>query len=286
MSTADSLNDWFASPQGLYMLEREQAFFDHTVSDIFGFNAVQLGLPEHDFLRTSRMPLRAVAGNEAGTQVRLSMDELPFETGSIDLILLPHVLEFNANPHQVLRDVERVLMPEGHAIIAGFNPRSLWGLRRALGSKMGYPWCGNFISLPRMKDWLALLGFEVVAGRFACYAPPLLNPNLNKRLHFMEPAGDRWWAVCGGVYFLHAIKRVPGMRLIKPRWNDGLVSKLLPVRPKLNRELSQKTNGHDRCAACDIDARYARFPHPSPLPQAGEGDRGSLREFNIRSDAQ
>jgi len=277
MSTANSLTDWFASPQGQYLLAREQAFFDHTVADIFGFNAVQLGLTEYEFLRASRMPLRTVAGNRAGLQacksadgdksaqyekVRLIMDELPFDSGSLDMVVMPHVLEFNDNPHQILREVERVLMPEGHVIIAGFNPRSLWGLRRALGSQMGYPWRGNFISLPRMKDWLALLGFEVVAGSFACYAPPLLNSKLIKRLHFMEPAGDRWWAVCGGVYFLQAIKRVSGMRPIKPSWNEALVGKLLPAAPKLNREVSQKTNAHN-----------ARFPLSSSPP---EGERGKV----------
>jgi SAM-dependent methyltransferase len=241
VSTANTLNDWFATPQGQYLLAREQAFFDHSVTDIFGFNALQLGLSEHDFLRNSRMPLHVMAGKEAGVQVRLEANELPFESGSLDLVLLPHVLEFNAHPHQVLREVERVLLPEGHLIISGFNPRSLWGIRRAVGSRMDYPWCGNFIALTRLKDWLALLGFEVVAGRFACYAPPLANPGLLKRLHFMEPAGDRWWAVCGGAYCLQAIKRVPGMRLIKPQWNDGLVGKLLPAASKLSREVSQRT---------------------------------------------
>ena len=255
MSTANTLTEWFESYQGRYLLAREQAFFDETVTDIFGFNAVQLGLIEYDFLRVSRMPLRAMAGNRAGLQaskcvgvdqsgkyakVRLIMNELPFESGSLDMVVMPHVLEFNENPHQILREVERVLMPEGHVLIAGFNPRSLWGMRRVLGSKTGYPWRGSFISLPRLKDWLALLGFEIVSGRFACYAPPLLNPKLIQRLHFMEPAGDRWWAVCGGIYFLQAIKRVPGMRPIKPSWNDGLVSKLLPATPKLNKEISQK----------------------------------------------
>ena len=241
MPTANTLNDWFATTQGQYLLAREQAFFDQSVADIFGFNALQLGLPEHEFLRTSRMPLRVVAGHETGIQVKLNMDELAFECCSLDLVLLPHVLEFNAHPHQILREVERVLRPEGSVLICGFNPRSLWGMRRALGAKSGYPWCGNFIALPRLKDWLALLGFEVVAGRFACYAPPLTNPGWLNRLHFMEPAGDRWWAICGGVYFLQAIKRVPGMRLIKPQWNEGLVGKLLPAAPKLNREVSQRT---------------------------------------------
>ena len=241
MSTANTLTDWFATPQGEYLLACEQVFFDHSVADIFGYNALQLGLPEHEFLRASRIPLRAVAGNGIGVQVRLDVNEFPFECGSLDLLLLPHVLEFNSHPHQILREVERVLRPEGHVIISGFNPRSLWGVRRTLGSRVGYPWCGNFIALPRIKDWLALLGFEVVAGRFACYAPPLTNPGWLKRFNFMEPAGDRWWAVCGGVYFLQAIKRVPGMRLIKPKWNQGLVSKLLPAAPKLNKEVSRQT---------------------------------------------
>lgn len=240
MSSADTLNEWFALPQGHYLLTREQEFFDQAIVDIFGFNALQLGLSGHDFLRASRMPLRAVGGNDAGVAVRLHMDELPFDSGSLDLVLLPHVLEFNAHPHQILREVERVLMPEGNVIISGFNPRSLWGVRRRLGSRAGYPWCGDFITLARMKDWLALLGFEVVAGRFACYAPPFGNPGLARYLRFMEPAGDRWWAVCGGVYFLQAIKRVAGMHLVKPRWNEGLVGKLLPVSHKLNRNASQK----------------------------------------------
>lgn len=178
-------------------------------------------------------------------QVRMNMDELPFECGSLDLVMLPHVLEFNAHPHQILREVERVLRPEGNIIISGFNPRSLWGVRRMLGKRTGYPWSGDFIALSRLKDWLALLGFEVVAGRFACYAPPLANPKWLKRFNFMEPAGDRWWAVCGGVYYLQAIKRVPGMRLIRPKWNNGLVSKLLPAASKLNKGVSQHTKNDE-----------------------------------------
>ncbi|MGO8753958.1 MAG: class I SAM-dependent methyltransferase [Gallionellaceae bacterium] len=260
MSTANSLQDWFATTQGQYLLEREREFFDRAVADLFGFNAVQLGLTEYEFLRASRMPVRIIAGNKAGLNgrgdgaqsgdgqengkygwVRLIMEELPFDSGSLDLVVMPHVLEFNEHPHHILREVERVLMPEGTIIIAGFNPRSLWGAWRRLGKQQGYPWNGNFIALPRMKDWLALLGFEVVAGRFACYAPPLNHPGWISRLGFMEPAGDRWWAVCGGVYFLQAIKRVHGLRLIKPKWNEGLVGKLMPSAPKLNNRMPQRT---------------------------------------------
>jgi SAM-dependent methyltransferase len=243
--TADSLSEWFATPQGGYVLAREQAYFDRTVSDIFGYNALQLGLPEHDFLRSNRMPLRFSAGNQSGNAVRLICTELPFDSDSLDLVVLPHVLEFSEQPHQVLREVARVLRPEGNLIISGFNPRSLWGLQRALGRREGYPWQGQFISLPRIKDWLALLGFEVAGGRFAAYAPPFHSTKWLERFAFIEAAGDRWWAVSGGVYFLHAIKRVPGMRLIKPKWNEGLVSKLLPVTPKLNNKITHD-GGMDR----------------------------------------
>ena len=251
--TAQSLSEWFATEQGGYVRAREQAFFDRTVSDIFGYNALQLGLPEHDFLRSSRMPLRFSAGNQAGNAVRLSCTELPFASASLDLVLIPHVLEFAEHPHQILREVERVLMPEGSLLISGFNPRSLWGMRRALGCKQGYPWNGHFISLPRIKDWLALLGFEVAGGRFAAYAPPFRKAKWLERYAFMEKAGDRWWAVRGGIYFLHAIKRVPGMRLIKPQWNERLVSKLLPVAPKLNNKITQRNK------------------HNLPSPWKGEG---------------
>jgi len=237
MSTARSLNDWFVTQQGQYVMQREQDFFDCSVNDIFGFNAVQLGLPQHNLLRDSRIPLHIKAGKETGVQLWLEAEELPFETGSIDLVLLPHVLEFSAHPHQILREVERVLRPEGSVIISGFNPFSLWGVRRILGKKKEFPWCGKFISFPRMKDWLALLGFEVESGRFCCYTPPFAGSSLLKRSYQLEFAGAHWWSIIGGVYFLQAKKRVPGMRMIKPNWNGSLVRKLLPVSAKLHKDV-------------------------------------------------
>jgi len=238
--TAQSLSEWFSTQQGGYVLAREQDYFDHTVSDIFGYNALQLGVPELDFLRASRIPLRLHGTEQQGASVRLCHDELPFVADSLDLVLMPHLLEFAEHPHQILREVERVLMPEGNLIISGFNPFSLWGLHRSLGRKRGYPWCANFIALYRMKDWLSLLGFEVIGGRFAAYAPPFHQKKWLERCAFMESAGDRWWAVSGGVYFLHAVKRVHGVRPIKPKWDKGLVSKLLPVTPKLNNKITQR----------------------------------------------
>lgn len=238
MSTVSNLSDWFVTPKGHYVMAREQAFYDRAVADIFGFNAVQLGLPQHNLLRDSRIPLHVRAGKETGVQVWLESVELPFETSSIDLLLLPHVLEFSSHPHHILREVERILRPEGSVIISGFNPLSLWGIRGALGSKSEYPWCGKFISLPRLKDWMSLLGFEVESGRFTCYAPPFAGSSLFKNPQYTDLATDKWWSVIGGVYFLHAVKRVPGVRLMKPKWNGRLVRNLLPASAKLNKEIN------------------------------------------------
>ena len=226
------LSDWFETPGGRYVLAWEQTQFDSAVEDVFGFNAVQAGLPQVDFLRESRIPLKLRAGPDRGCRLRADPGQLPLASQSIDLLALPHVLEFSARPHQILREAERVLMPEGSIVISGFNPLSLWGAKRALGWERGaHPWCGRFIGLLRLKDWLALLGFELNGGRFGCYAPPFSQTRWLQRSAFMEKAGDRWWPICGGAYVVRAVKRVTGMRLVMPAWrNKRAASKrLAPV---------------------------------------------------------
>lgn len=221
MSSLDE-KAWLETPLGQYLLRREQAYYDQVVANIFGFNALQLGLLDHDLLRTSRIPSRIRAGMGKDAGLLMAPEQWPVASQSTDLLLLPHVLEFSAHPHQILREAERALMPEGSLIISGYNPFSLWGLWRIFPhNRRHYPWCGRFISLSRLKDWLALLGFEVVGGRMCCYEPPFRQEQLLARFRFMEDAGDRWWALAGGVYFIHAIKRVQGMRLIKPDWNEA-----------------------------------------------------------------
>ena len=218
-SSPSSLHDWFQSPLGEYLLERERTWLDQVVPDIFGYHAIQLGLPQFDLLHESRIAHRVTVSPAGNADVLAQWNELPFDAQSVDLCLLPHVLEFNANHHEILREIDRIMRPEGRILILGFNPWSLFGTRRLFSSK-GYPWQGQFVSLVRMKDWLQLLGFEPSAGKLACYIPPCDTAVWQKRWRFMESTGDRWWGVGGGVYMLEAIKRVQGMRLIAPAWSD------------------------------------------------------------------
>jgi len=231
------LADWLETPKGAYVLGWERKQFDAAVEDVFGYNAVQVGLPGLDFLRESRIPLKVRAGLEQGCGLRSDPVQLPLASQSIDLIALPHVLEFCPRPHAILREAERVLMPEGSVVISGFNPLSLWGAARALGwGRRRYPGCGRFIGLLRLKDWLALLGFELNGGRFGCYAPPFNQGRWLERFGFMEKAGERWWPICGSVYVVRAVKRVAGLRLVTPNWRDKRIAKkaLAPVTQREN----------------------------------------------------
>lgn len=220
----ESLHEWSASPLGQYLLSCEQAWLDQIVPDIFGYHAIQLGMPHVDLLRESRIVHRLTVDPVERAGVRAQWHELPFDAQSIDLCVLPHVLEFNGNPHEILREVDRVVRPEGRILIIGFNPWSLFGVKKMWNSR-GYPWQGQFVSLVRMKDWLQLLGFEPSAGRLACYIPPCETPQWQRRWGFMEGMGNHWWRVGGGVYMLEAIKRVHGMRLMTPAWSDRKVER-------------------------------------------------------------
>lgn len=243
----ETLSGWFQSPLGQYLLQREFAFFDAEVVDAFGYHALQLGLPDLDFLRMNRMSHRATIALDVRAAVRADFCELPIATSSVDLVLLPHTLEFSQNPHQVLREVQRVLVPEGQVLLSAFNPWSLWGAARWTRRRpKSAPWDGQFISLPRIKDWLALLGFELSVGRMGAYVPPCRGETWLHRLRFMEFAGDRWWPIAGGVYFLRAIKRIPGAKLITPRWRMSV------VRKKALAAVPQNV-AHARQWRCDSD---------------------------------
>ena len=255
------LKAWLRTEQGKYVVDWERNRIAPLVSDIFGFNAIQIGLPEIDFLTESRIPLKLRVGDIQqfeGTSLETSLDkkivteklgpvdlicelpELPFASNSIDLVVLTHALEFHSHPHLLLREVERVLMPEGKLLIAGFNPYSLWGLRRRMPkTPPDGPWEGRFISLPRLKDWLALLNLETDRGHFGCYAPPFKRSEWLAKFGWMEKAGDRWWPLGAGVYLVRAVKRVHGMRLLKPDW------KALPAQNKAMTNAVRKLTPND-----------------------------------------
>ncbi|MCZ8395956.1 class I SAM-dependent methyltransferase [Achromobacter ruhlandii] len=249
------LAEWFQTPPGQYALAWERAQFDAAVADVFGYYAWQVGLADLNLLRANRMPFKGYVGTEtptpeniAGWQSRVVLaqpEALPFESQSVDLLILPHAFECTSEPHNVLREVERVLVPEGRVVISGFNPWSMWGARTRMPGME--PWLpqppSSQVSLPRLKDWFKLLSLEVEQSHFGCYAPACRSEKWLQRWGFLESAGARWWSLGGGaVYLVSAVKRVAGMRIIGPAWK---------AKPKRARAASvvvnrQAGDGFDR----------------------------------------
>ncbi|HWS04548.1 MAG TPA: methyltransferase domain-containing protein [Burkholderiaceae bacterium] len=261
-STA-GLHEWFLTAPGRYLLDWEQAQFEQAVADVFGYHALQLGLPELDALGANRMPHRWLALDGAGAvqshapepteggpaegpaepdgrgtaSLRTEYSALPFSENSLDLVILPHTLELNADPHATLREVGRVLMPEGRVVISGLNPASLWGLRqrrahlmRRAGFGEAYlPDRGEFIGYWRLRDWLRLLNFEVESSRFGCYRPAVRSGRWLARFEWMDRLGARWWPIFGAAYFIVGVKRVHGARLMSPGWKPALALGKSPV---------------------------------------------------------
>lgn len=241
------LATWYQTPLGQTLAEQEQQLLDSILDNLFGYHLLQLGNPaEIDLLRSSRISHRmmmdlvpqASAGDKDKRSEQFLAHEaaLPILSNSIDVMLLPHLLEFSANPHDALREVERVLIPEGHLVLLGFNPFGLWGISRAaVGWRNLAPWCGRFLSHFRIQDWLALLGFEIRLAKGYMMRPPIQRPGVMKRMAFMESL-SRPLPVLSAAYVLVARKRVTTITPIKPRWRPrrSLLGNGL-VKPTLNR---------------------------------------------------
>lgn len=237
ISNNETSTHWLESPLGRYVLAKEQALFDRTLQDIFGFNALQIGLTQVNFLENCRIPYKFSVGNlseNLNCQVIAISHQLPILANSIDLILLPHTLDFSEDPHHTLTEAERVLVGEGHLIIAGFNPISSWGLKRLMYRKSQEPWNAQFLPLLRLKDWLTLLDFEITELRMACYNLPINSENWLNRFANKNPLKVRPWPLMGGIYFVVAKKRVPSMRLIRPNWKAPILVQQLASTPSHN----------------------------------------------------
>ncbi|MDH4274248.1 MAG: class I SAM-dependent methyltransferase [Gammaproteobacteria bacterium] len=203
------LAEWYAQPLGRQLAEEHSNRLAPVLSGLFGYHLLQVGgyfgnMVQHTSIRhcvkvSPALPTDLVALPEA----------LPIATDSVDVVLLAHTLEIDPRPHQVLREVERVLIPEGSVVILGFNPWSLMGLWRWLPTlRAGMPLSGQFFSLSRIRDWLTLLDFEVTHTEFFFYRPPVSSEILLRKLRFIEPMGQRFFYQQGGTYIVVARKRV------------------------------------------------------------------------------
>jgi SAM-dependent methyltransferase len=217
------LRGWYERPLGTLVLSDIQQQLDRWLPRIFGYHLVMIGgcWAADRLLAQSRVRHKALMGigPQSAASLYAEVDVLPFAADSVDLVLLFHTLEFAAEPHRVLREVERVLIPEGHLIIVSINPLSFWGMRKLLGFwRAQVPWSGHFYGGRRLKDWMLLLGFDLLDTQRLFFRPPIQRMAITERLHFLEYALARTLPFTGGINMMIAAKRVVPLTPVKPRW--------------------------------------------------------------------
>jgi SAM-dependent methyltransferase len=211
--------DWLATPLGRTVLELEGLLLADVLADVFGFEMIQIGrwgeaAQLSEAARTQHHWWVAPDARGKGA-IRAHYDALPVASGSVEAVLLPHTLEIAPNPHDLLREVERVLRGEGHLVICGFNPLGPWGLRHLLGRRRFPPPVDRLLAEGRIRDWLRLLGFEVVEARRYLFAPPWARRVPDDGSSWLERRGPELLSPLAGAYVLKSRKRVRTMTPIR-----------------------------------------------------------------------
>ena len=219
------LDEWFGTRIGERVLAQEKILLDQVLPSLFGYHMLQAGvaIPDH-WLDSSKVSHKFRVSpydheNAKISQVKANLSALPIETDSIDVAVLHHSLDFEADVHQVLRETARAVMPGGTMVVIGFNPWSLWGIWRYLTFRFRRsPWTSRFVSPFRLSDWLNLLDFEVEGSESTLYLPPVVNETFLERFSGVEKFSNVWLRHFGAVYILVAKKRVSCVTPIRPKW--------------------------------------------------------------------
>lgn len=216
---------WLDTALGAAVLELEAQVLADALADVFGFELLQIGTwgRQRDLCAGARTQHRCVIAPDAAgpSAIRADYAALPIASNSVEAVLLPHTLEHASQPHELLREVERVLVGEGHVLICGFNPFGPWGLRHLVSRRRFPPPAERLMSEGRASDWLRLLGFEVVATRRYLFAPPWTQRLSPRTRAWLEHRGPAFAAPLAGAWLVKARKRVRALTRIRPVWQKA-----------------------------------------------------------------
>ncbi len=243
-----ALCQWFTGEAGRPLLQAEQALLRRLSEGLFGYYLVDIQGVAGDLSGVADCPVREklrLGTGDGILDIRAEGERLPLRTDAIDVAVLHHGLDYALDPQQVLREVERVLIPEGRVLIVGFNPFSLWGIWRWFLKRRGQvPWCGHFLSYRRVADWLGLLGFDIeytdVTGFGLSLAHAALGEGPPGRF---ERLARRLWPMFAGVYVIRAVKRVSTVTPIRPRWRAlGVLSPRGVIEPSARGAMKREND--------------------------------------------
>lgn len=209
------LESWYQTDQGLNLQASLQSALEPILDTAFGYHLVQVGhTRQQPLCDNSRIRHRAYIAPRGGQRISLVAEaaELPLESESVDVVVAHHCLEFTAQPHQVLRELHRVLTPQGQLLLIGFNPYSVLGMiQRTCGVMGNSLWRDHHaVGRTRLLDWLRLLGFEQESCQFLSPVPVAGQGRLAQLACRLNAWSERHKLPLGGVYVMHAVKQVGG----------------------------------------------------------------------------
>ncbi len=231
MFDLSGIRDWYATDAGKLISKAIEQHVWKITSCIFGYNAIQFGdiFSDRQILKNCTIREQVIVDRTPDADVVSSPAALPIAGDSIDLFVLSHTLDFTEKPHQILREVERCLVPEGYVVIVGFNPYSFYGVwRMFLSRKKVAPWNANFYSVKRLRDWSSLLGFDEVELHFTGHLPPFKRIQKWKRMQSVNRFLQNQISHAGGVYIFVAKKRVARVTPLKNVW--PVTNQILPTK--------------------------------------------------------
>ena len=206
------IENWQQLANGELLQKQIQQRINSYLSHCFGYHLLKIG-PLSNLLDTTHCPIRHQIGcAESGKHIGLQADiqHLPLQDSSIDLCILAHELNFTSDPHQLLREIDRVLTLDGVLIITGYNPISLFGLRSILQLKKAKT--TRLFTPNRVLDWLSLLGFEIKQKQDF----NLISGEKNNLFSlYLENFGQHYAPYLCSVYFIVAKKRSSAMTPVK-----------------------------------------------------------------------
>ena len=222
-STSDA---WFETIYGDYIVNLEADLLRQWLPHLFGYRMVLLGarLPvwddcaRHGHIRQCVWMNHANAPDQLPCDILSSMSALPLKSDCVDLVVLFHALDSAEDPRRLIREVERILIPEGRVIIFGFNPYSLLGVWRLLGRRNSSKEMSGHLKVGcrQLNGWLSLLGMEIEKKEYFAFRPPLQKQPALDKVGFMEAAGQKLWPSSGGVYAIQAVKNVATLTPFRP----------------------------------------------------------------------
>jgi len=217
---------WQDLPNGELILNELNQLLQPWWQKFFGYHLLKIG-GLSDGIDTKRSPIKhqvslsqhSVFATSNKKQIVADIDDLPLLEHSVDVCILSHALEFSIDPHHVVREASRVLIPNGYLVITGFNPYSLAGFNRFIPFRNKQtPWNEHFFSAGRVKDWLHLMGYEILTDE-RCLHSTLTGKVSDKGIfNLMGKFAHQYLNCFGSVYLIIAKKRVLPLTPIKPKW--------------------------------------------------------------------